>query len=362
LAVSYTTTNKGYEMKQFNEKPSQYANLGHDILGAQRHNFDTYESEQEKETKAKKKATTKHNKALKEKAIAEINEDNYQEVIIDYEFLRFANSIDGFDDLTAYSKESMNSIREYIQALPWDDNRNTLAKKYNSLCRKIRKVRWSVNDRNWKSYFDTKRHAFTEYNGIQRPWKNDSKFEPSIIEALKSKVGAVQFGNSLPDSEREYCMLNLNHAIDSLKKDLAFDFKKLGFSFGARGKAGSIAHYQNSAKVLAFNRGWDGAFIHELGHAIDYDLGLVSDKIPYDYKLAYREQLVDNKIAPTDYRYYSKPVEIFARLFEQYANKHFQCNSWMQVTYDSQIMPPLTSEIEAWMTQVLGPILREDTN
>ena len=31
----------------------------------------------------------------------------------------------------------------------------------------------------------------------------------------------------------------------------------IGFSFGARGKAGSIAHYQDSAKVLAFNRGWD---------------------------------------------------------------------------------------------------------
>lgn len=347
-------------MKQFNEKPNKYKNIGSDISGAQRHNFDTYENSEVVAEKAKAKRVKDKSKELKIEAMAKINETNYQSVIKTYEFQRVA-FVMGFTELMEYDdKTSIGLLKDFVVSqrnVPGVDY-NKLVGKYNRLRNIIWGIGYRVTDRNFDTYFVKKtKNSFVEKNGVKCSWVSVLEFRPESIKYLNANLGAVQFGNSLPEKEREYCMDNLAESVEILQKYLSFDFKAISFSFGARGKAGSIAHYQDSLKVLAFNRGWDGALIHELGHAIDYNLKLVSDDLPRDIILKYRTQLRDNKIE--DAQYYMKRVEIFARLFEQYICKMIpEITSFMQVTFDQRVMPELDREAMDYMDSVLKSILK----
>ena len=133
----------------------------------------------------------------------------------------------------------------------------------------------------------------------------------------------------------------------------------MGFSYGARGNGKSVAFYQDSEKVLSFNRHVDGAFLHELGHAVDYMLDLPSYKLPHSMKSAYREKLrlIEN-LSGLDY--YMKPKEIFARLFEQYIALLLgeKCTGFMFQEFSSSVMPELNAESIAWLESVLKPIMR----
>jgi hypothetical protein len=96
---------------------------------------------------------------------------------------------------------------------------------------------------------------------------------------------AVEFGNWLPDDERQ---LVLNHGYDAFM-DLADALGltpgqisldgTLAIAFGARGQSGASAHYEAERRVVNLTRVSGAGFVaHEWGHALDHWLGTDTDQ------------------------------------------------------------------------------------
>jgi hypothetical protein len=351
-------------MRQFNEKPSSVPNIGEDITGAARHHRDTYETPEELRKKAFKKASSKNIKLLKleyiEKLKLALNEstERAQDVLKEYEFKNAILSNELFSEHTIIIND-IYSLKSIVLAETDRVKRELLRKTFNRLVSKQRKIRY-IRPIELSKYFEAKsRDSFREVNGREVSWStNSEKFD---VEFLKNNVKSVQYGNSLTDNERVYVSEKLVESIKILQGYFELDFLKgLGFSYGARGKAGSIAHYQDSAKVLAFNRGWDGAFIHELGHAIDYHLGLMSNNLPRNLRNAYSEKIKKNEILWAKREYYLKPKEIFARLFEAWVYKYMpERTEYMIFLNESTCIPDLDNEALEFINDCLKPILKK---
>ncbi len=346
-------------MKQYNEKPSSVRNIGEDVGGAARHRNDTYENPEVTRQKAFKKRFTQSLKLLlaeyKTKFAVALSESTEcaKAILIEYELKKAITSLEALQSLPI---SSANDIRDlYYKTTDNPTLRESLRKSFNSLSRKQRKIRY-FRPIELPKYFESKsRNAFTEFNGIKTDWVTTSKGFDTVLLATKTR--AVQFGNSIPDTERIYCGEKLLESINILERYFTVDFKALGFSFGARGKAGSIAHYQDSQKVLAFNRHWDGALIHELGHAIDYLLDLPSRNLPYELRSKYRQKLSDHKVV--NVHYYMKNKEIFARLFEAYCRVTIpELTTFMFFPFNDCTLPDLDAEALAWIGSVLKPLLK----
>lgn len=348
--------------KMINEKPSKLSNLGQEVIGAKRHHFDTYDNPEKRAEKERAKKQKDNRKNLKQDAIRALDDTNFKEILLGYEMSLTLEKIPSYEGKRDGSKESLNDLMVHVKSLRGSDkNFNTYADAFNRLSRKLSKIRYyirSLDDA--KKYLGPKtKESFKEFNGTEKPWALDGDFDQSCVETLKVTCRAIQFGNSLTLKEREYCLKNLHDSIELLNKHFNFNFKDLAFSFGARGKAGSIAHYQDSQKVLAFNRGWIGAFIHELGHAVDYSLGKISyTSMPWDIRKNYREKL--DKIPNTsrgERSYYLCEKEIFARLFEVYLRDLIpEMNDFMQVTFSSDVMPDLDEASKQWIENALKPL------
>lgn len=350
-------------MKMLNEKPSKLSNIGQDVLGACRHHFDTYNNPEARAAKEKVKAEKDNRKALKFDAIKALNDlenaEKYQAILCAYEMSLALEKIKGFEGLKDGTRAAVLELRDYVRSLRATmTNRvtfNDYVKVFNRVQKTIMRIEYYVNSlEKAQEYLATKtKESFKEFNGVKKSWAlGAGEFLPSCTEALEKKTRAVQFGNSLTVNEREYCLKNLNDSIDLIGTLYSFDFKSMAFSFGARGKAGSIAHYQDSQKILAFNRGWSGAFAHELGHAVDYALGKVSNTMPTEIRSAYRKKLAHHKIDNT--RYYMTPTEIFARLFEVYLRSLIpDISEFIQVTFDENVMPELDVVSHEWIKSVL---------
>lgn len=349
-------------MRQYNEKPSSISNIGQDILGAARHNNDTYETPEELRKKAFKKASTLELKNLKKdyEALFKIalgeSTESAKKCLLEYEFKKSILSCDLLNDFKGTTNQE---FRERVLSEKISETRNILRKKFNSLCRVQYKIKYDIRPLDLPKYFNLKtKESFKEINGHQVTWETEKKsFDADF---LKNKTRAVQFGNSLTENERIYVSSELVESIKILEKYFNYGFSKLGFSFGARGKPGSVAHYQDSQKVLAFNRGCNGAFLHELGHAIDYTLRLPSDNIPYSIRSKYRQKLNDNKIPNLDY--YMKNKEIFARLFEVFCKSIFEpqdLTDFLIFNFTDKTLPDLDSEALEYIIKSLDPILKK---
>lgn len=364
-----------------NEKPSKLSNLGQDIPGAVRHNFDTYDNPEKKREREIAKAKKNDKLELKTCTIETINSCEDLTLVIEilqnYELLS-AIASEKFPGYNPDGAPDMAELKAYIMAkrsemlaARYDKELsaqfNAMASNYNRLSRaraKIKAFSWRSNGLELaKEYLAPKtKNSFKEFNGIEKDWKlpDLGPFKTYNIESAKTFLAenakAVQFGNSLTLDEREYCLQNLKESIELLNEKYSFDFKKLGFSFGARGKPGSIAHYQDSLKVLAFNRGWSGAFIHELGHAVDYALNLPSSYFPRELRSKYRAKISKLDLGPYA-AYYMGEKEIFARLFEVYMREEFPgMSDFMQFTYSEAVMPDLCDASRAWIENALKPL------
>jgi hypothetical protein len=86
----------------------------------------------------------------------------------------------------------------------------------------------------------------------------------------------VEFGNWVDDSSGKYHMKRCAESFHDLSdvlgvsdKDVSFN-GRLAIAFGARGKAGALAHYESSKKVINMTKyGGAGSLAHEWGHAMD---------------------------------------------------------------------------------------------
>ena len=316
------------QSEYYNAKPCNISNIGADIAGAKRMHFDTYETDVEREAKERRKAHDKGLRVIKEQFKAEILSNSTSALILSdllnqQFFVQF-----GFDTSTKEASEIVSTrrfaanTRESIAAF------NKMVRAYNRLRNDIREV----NSSHYFAWFVGKmRRKFQPkqpFSGASYQWKD---FEPSqvditqVVESLKLYSRAVQFGNSVTDKERGHILVKLSEFIQTWKENEMLnriDLSPIGWSFGARGKTGSVAYFQPGANVISVNRNNVGSLIHEVGHYLDYAASKVSNGITYDTVSKYADTLpkdMDKK----SLRYYCKREEIFARAFEAYCFKHY---------------------------------------
>lgn len=328
-----------------NQRPSSLPNLGEDISGAARHNNETYDNPD----RDLKKKSVKQRNELKAKALIDIKTALEPIAIIE----RF--ELDSFCQAFNLNKaDNVQALKALVISIKTErEDFNELAKAFNRMSRRIRKAKYS-NLESQRCYFDKKsKDTFHEKNGLEKPWATtQASFDLALLKPI---LRGLQFGNSVTDNERLYCSMELKESLDIVSKHFDFDTSKIGFAFGSRGKAGSVAHYDPSMKTLAFNRGWIGAFAHELGHAIDDSLNRPSRAMPYEIKTEYLAKIKNNP----NRQYYSKNSEIFARMFEMYCFETLNIrNEFFVSIFDSSVMPELTDDVKAWLLNSLKPIIK----
>lgn len=316
----------------YNAKPSNIGNIGADVSGAKRMHFDTYETTEEKEAKAKRKATDKRLQANKEKIKLCLSKDTISSPEGRSALIWLLNN--QFEIQYGFCPTSEN-VKAILAEKRQEARTSGKASEFNKMINAFNRVINDVHRLRDSYYFKYQiekmrrryapKHKFTEQSGKQFNWKefqltSDIKDETNF---LKHNTSAVQFGNSVSDKERAYICSKLSNFIAQWRTDTRLNsitLMPIAWSFGARGRAGSVAYYVDSQKLISVNRNNIGSLIHEIGHYIDSVKGNISRKISYETINQYRESIKDS-LCHEDLRYYCQRHEIFARAFEAYCFK-----------------------------------------
>lgn len=340
---------------QYNERPSSVANIGEDIQGAARHNFNTYENAEEKKARLKRNKEGKAKVAsLKEKMFQELTLQSFEDYV--QESFLFRNSMTTpFDSVI----EAIKKEKAALRALPYNERPPKRVEEFNKLVRSYNRTTKTLRYARHSDYYlqreieklrpKRKTKTVRQY-GKKFGW---SGLEGSSDgESLRTQVRGVQFGNSVPDSEREALLANLESELVKFSALLpSFDLSTIAFAFGARGKAGSCAHYEPTTETIQTNRNTIGAMIHELGHAVDYSLGKISNRLSQRGLDEYRQKIFEMKLQPSEARYYCSKVEIFARAFEAYIYEKGVFEEFFLVG-PSKFWPELNDEMRSIMDEV----------
>lgn len=332
------------ELNYYNARPANITNLGIDVSGAKRHNFDTYETEQEKAVrKSHDKALKEVKEQIKEQALSESPNSEILALLIQKRFL-LEHGFDCETDVSELNKRHSEALKDV--SLRADFNKTVRA--YNKARREIRDCqslhRFKYFLASLRKTYSAKKSSFIEQTGERFNWANlkESTSIEADIAYLKENSKAVQFGNSVSDKERASILAELTQFLKDWKHTSLAD---ISWSFGARGKAGSVAYYQHSLKVISVNRHLIGALIHEIGHYLDYNKGNPSSRISYETIKEYAESLPSEM----DYKarqYYCKREEIFARAFEAYFMGKVPAFALCGCAYLPKLSPELTELIE----------------
>lgn len=343
------------ETTYYNAKPSNITNLGIDISGAKRMNFDTYESVEQKETRKRKNKTDKELKnALKAVILAE-NPD--RQLIA--KLIRDRFELDyGFSCNADNAREIIRERRSLAVDRESRSIFNKLVNSYNSALKDLRLVN---SDYYFRRYIDKMKNryapklSFVGQSGTKFDWKQFqevSNIDTDILY-LKNYTKAVQFGNSVSDKERGYIIKELSRFIQAWKIGFTAnaDINGVSWSFGARGNGQSVAFYQHGGKIISVNRNNIGSLVHELGHYLDFNKGKPGDKISYATVKAYGDSLPKH-IQGKEKRYYCSRVEIFARAFEAYClSKNAKFSPFAQT--GKMYLPELNEELITLVESVL---------
>lgn len=312
------------ETKQYyNAKPSKISNIGIDVAGAKRMHFDTYETVEERQAKEARK--------VKDKRIATIKDELKQEILSEVPRMDKIVSLKasifelehGFNPTDSTARAILSEKRALVIDRESREAFNKLVNSYNKFIKERGNIAYNP------SYFLRKARAkygpkqsFTEKSGMSYNWNQFKETEsvPTVVNFLSANTSAVQFGNSVTDNERAYICLEMEKFLTTWSENECVNtvsLYPLKWSFGARGKAGSVAYYQSTGKVISVNRNNIGSLIHEIGHYIDDVAGCVSRKISFKTVNEYRES-IKTGLDARSLQYYCKRSEIFARAFEAY--------------------------------------------
>lgn len=328
----------------YNSKPSLISNLGLDISGAKRHNFNTYESDAEKKHR---KETNKQLKNLKESLKKEVLSENPrpEQIICILSGLFKLEYGFNYDDIETLRNKRTQAIDK--------ESRSEFNKIVNAYNKVNKAIRYCNHEYYFKKYLTSQRklyapkESFIEKNGKDLNWSTFSSMPitESHTQYLKDNSKAVQFGNSVTDKERSYI---LNELTNFLKSWTYSDLSELSWSFGARGNAKSVAFYEHSRKVISVNRNNIGSLIHEIGHYLDFKNDLISYQISYSTVKEYEATLPDMPYKLK--RYYTSKKEIFARAVEAYLlgkySEFAQCSTFA--------LPELNEELINLVEKSLG--------
>ena len=346
---------------QYNEKPSTINNIGVDFE-SKRHAFNTYESESEKKERiAKNKEFKKSLIEIKRKILSNMQIDNPRDLIIDYLEINFLSSFDQSSD------SFYEAIKEERSLAVSPDEVAYFNKKVRAL-NKIRtcKSHHYYADRELRAFIkrnlSKNKRSFIEQNGIFYEWvkleessnayKNKMS-EKKDIKELSEKVEAVQFGNSVTDFERALVLRELNVFIDSIAEKFNANTKKIKFAFGSRGRRGSMGYFLRSQNIISTNRNTIGVLCHEMGHFLDYENNLISNRISSKTVREYAKKIKEIKMTPKERRYYLSPVEIFARAFEEYCLKNMNLNDFSLTNHGRDLNPDLNLELVSLIERLL---------
>jgi hypothetical protein len=318
------------KMKQYyNAKPSKISNLGEDVHGAHRMYFDTYETPEERASKERSKQASKVYDAIKDQ-IKTLIKDTPDPVVISELLNKQFELKYGFSVLAHDHSIVVSEKRE--QAL-----KSKAYKEFNSMLRAYKKLKEELREVSSPYYFSrwlykarkkySEKNTFIEQSGASETWKKYEGSDTNLASAKQYLIvhaNAVQFGNSVTDKERAYILTELKRFIShwhTCPNVNSIDLSPISWSFGARGRAGSVAYYQPTTKVISVNRNRVGSLIHEIGHYIDYTKNKPSDAITYSTIKQYASSLPES-MPRKEVQYYCKREEIFARSFEAYCIKH----------------------------------------
>lgn len=351
------TTNKTY----INARPSALPNIGAEVLGAHRHNRDTYDNPAEREDKERVKRASNSRKALKAeysaKFDAALSDETRRDIIRAYLFDLFRASAPQFAAVQtlADARTAYNQLPEGITL----EERKALRSLYNRTARAMSRASCLYGDR-LVNYFTPKtKNTFSEKTGVNHAWGTDQTPTATDMATIERLSRGVQFGNALPDSARAYCLINLSLSLSAVASILpGFPLQSLAFAFAARGTAKGVAHYEPSANICQFNRDNIGSFIHELGHAIDYHLESVSHTIPATIRKCYEQKAFALTGGGPQYHYLCRSTEIFARMFEAMAPELFgpSLSRWM-IDGRTNDHPDMDAETTAWFMNAIKPLL-----
>ena len=175
----------------YNAKPSKISNIGQDVAGAKRMNYDTYETEEQKEVKRQKRAVNKRLKIVKAQLKEELaKEQPCYSYLLDYLKALFRASYNFDCDHEDADKQIATRRAEAIE--------NGTGKEFNKMIRAYNKLRKDVrylNSENYRKYHikDLKkrykaRNGFIEKNGQYFDWKS---FESvSNVETSRAYLAA----------------------------------------------------------------------------------------------------------------------------------------------------------------------------
>lgn len=146
----------------------------------------------------------------------------------------------------------------------------------------------------------------------ERKNKDFKFYDPEYL--LKTfNISGFEFGNWLSQEDRYIYMAGCGYAMKDFCDIHGMPYSKFGFndlsiSFGARGRAGSLAHFEPRTNVINLTRHrtyeksgaripksiWDdgekylgkngaGSLGHEYGHAIDFAVGVKAKNLPFNF-------------------------------------------------------------------------------
>lgn len=310
----------------YNAKPSKISNIGLDVSGAKRMNFNTYETTEERQAREHKKSVDNSIKLLKAAFKTEVlSESPNRELLLDLLRKQFIAGYE-FDALAPDARYQVSERRKNFSS---GAAFNKMISAYNKLQRDKYALSSDYGFKYWLNKMRRRyqpKESFTEQSGATFNWNQFNSNENDVagkVEYLSSHAKAVQFGNSVSDKERGYILIELVKFLEEFKLVELFDhidLSPVSWSFGARGNAQSVAYYEYSRKLISVNRNNIGSLIHEVGHYIDDISGNISRKISYETVSNYRDSIKDG-MTHKELSYYCKREEIFARAFEAYCFK-----------------------------------------
>lgn len=312
---------KNTATKQYNERESKFMNLGDDVEGAHRHRYSEEKIAKRVADKARKaKLASLHLgffSSLTNDPI--VNKEIHRKYCLDV--LVFEWSLIGLN----YTENGENqSLVDFTRA---HMRQNDKARKlYNKFTNQVWKSRRCRTKEEFQQFYapktlNRKPAAIGEQVGFVGVWKNKSDLSSYVeqgLEYFKANGINLQYGKSVSDDERAFCIAETFRTVGMLKYlNFDHDFNGYTFAFGARGKAGAVAHFEPSTKVIQINRHRSGALIHEIGHAIDFKKNICW-KLPYSILSNYHAKIEAMPNLPHEHKkYLLNPREMVARAIER---------------------------------------------
>jgi hypothetical protein len=101
-----------------------------------------------------------------------------------------------------------------------------------------------------------------------------------LIKGETFAMAGIDYGQWVPDEERAHHLKSFADSMEDMMGILGLPTQmagyngKLGLAFGARGKAGALAHYEPGANIINLTRmNGAGTIAHEWGHFFDFAVG-----------------------------------------------------------------------------------------